>query len=108
MKIKMTGLDKIMNKKIRIFKLDRAAIIKYFILSTPKQTNIYVLPSGSEPFAIRTNGAIEKKVLHVNIAESKYSYYRIIYTARHALVNNQLHVFGGMEGDRKVYFFINR
>ena len=99
LKIKLTKFEEIQNKKIRIFKTDRHTKIKNFIYSnsavTSKSYFNVILPhyEKREPYTLRTNGEINKDVFFDAPLGPHISYYT--FTSKHAIVNDQLHIFGG-------------
>ena len=108
----MTGLETVLDRRIRIYKFDRVAEIKNFIYSTKERRQITaLLPSWSfisplhktpVPYALLSDGSIKKESsFHVpdHFSPDKYGRELVaahyVYDSTTALVKNKLHVFGG-------------
>ena len=103
-KIKINGLEKIDNKKVRFSKLDRATKIKNFVcIQATYQINV-ILPfmvNNYEPFALLPDGSKINQISIKTPVDSQ-SISKYVYGSRDALVHGQLHIFGGFYGHKKV------
>ena len=99
LKIGMRGLENIKNKKIRIFKLDRVTRIKNFIHITETTSKINViLPDFSgkkQPYGLSLDGSIQSEVSFLPPSPFDGTVSEYLQKSRHAIVNGQLHIFGG-------------
>ena len=106
-KIVISGLEKIKNMKIRIFKFDSATKIKNFVYSPDQSTQVvalldlqsYYIQKYHQPsYALLPNGSINNVFFEAPLDYSNLHNY--IDDSIFALVNDQIHVFGG-------YYYIN-
>ena len=99
--IKLTGLENVRNKKVRIFKFDGSAKIKKFYFqsgSLTKQISV-ILPdirSYYRPYAYVPDKGMFNEVFFLPPARAKTdNLSKYLHGTRHALVNDQLFIFGG-------------
>ena len=127
-KIKFIGLKTLTDRRVRIYKFDSDTIIKKFIYSTSEEAKkITVIPSDFHPLALPrllpdpqpyefyADGSIQKRrhfqmpprieFTKFILLEYKFSHY--ISMSKTALVNNQVHIFGGSNDARKVIYNLN-
>ena len=99
--LKLSGLESIENRKVRIFKFDRSTSIRNFIYSSGKSSQINVIRprpwyhSGYRPYALLADGSIKENAFFNPPFGSKMSISEYAVGFKHALVKNQLHLFGG-------------
>ena len=91
----MVGLENVNNKKIRIFKTDRRSRLKHFFSKSKKKSAILVMGWDlHKAFAISFDG-LTKRAASIEAPSVNYIQY-----AHHALVKNELFVFGGIDEKR--------
>ena len=89
------------NKKIRIFKLDRGTKIMNYIYSYDFSSQINVVSPNPNQYrfqqhvALLPDGSTNYEVSFNSLVDSGYTFSDYTEDARHALVNDQLHIFGG-------------
>ena len=94
----MIGLENVKNKKFRIFKFDRGTGIKNFI-HNPGNAILVMGDNLNEAFLISLDGS-RKTPAKIKAPENEY--YGYLEYSPHALIKNELFIFGGHPDCRKV------
>ena len=105
-KRKLVTLEKINDKRIRVFKLDRQAQIKNFVYSIEPQKEILAIVPGEFwglPYVLHGDG-IHTKSAYTFPPENDGKFTIGDYTggSSYAVIENQLYIFGGWHNGRKV------
>ena len=95
--MKMSGLENLKTKKLRIFKLDDRADMKNFAFY--KKAILVMGKNLEEAFSMSLDGKTTNKAAMVAPSND------YLYWARHALVKNELFIFGGWPDRQKVRIF---
>lgn len=100
LKINLDGLEKIENKKVRIFKLEKKKL-KNFIFTS--EQNMKTILNFSNQFSISLDGLIRTNVKIVTPQiGGPFIVYDYLAGAPHAFLKDELHIFGGTHDTQKV------
>ena len=94
----MKGLENVKNKKVRFFKLDNRTEMKNFI-HNPVNALLIMGRDLERAFLIAFDGSTKMP------AKFKTPSHDYVYNAPHALIKNELFIFGVYTDDRKVRKF---
>ena len=95
----MNGLENVKNKKLRFFKFDHLTEIKNVIHNKPESAFLVMGENLKEAFSISLDGST-KTPATIKAPRDDYLKY-----SPHALIKNELFIFGGWTDNRKVRKF---
>ena len=104
--IEMDGLENLEDRRIRVYKIDRNAEIKNFIYFPEESMQFTVLLSFYQgchlPYKLYGDGTIDQNMRIEHSSDFTDSLSIYISRAKHALVKNKVHIFGGEISGKRV------